>query len=119
MLTKSTLIAAVAVATLSLAPSAFAQSFSKSDGTGNSLPAYYDTDGGLHVGVAPQQSNTKIAVDRNRLNAVAQRRQVRPQEQEALRHGDFYAPSKTVVQRATTQEQDAFRHGDFYAPTVD
>jgi hypothetical protein len=38
MLTKSTLIAAVAVATISIASPAFAQSFNRSDGTGNELP---------------------------------------------------------------------------------
>lgn len=32
---------------------------------------------------------------------------------------DYYAPSKTVGQRVSPQEQNAFRQGDFYAPTVD
>jgi hypothetical protein len=69
MLTKSTLIVAVVVATIGIASPAFAQSFSKSWGT-------------------------------------------------EFRQGDYYAPSKTVVQQATPQEQNAFREGDFYAPTA-
>ena len=74
MLTKSTLIAAVAVATISIASPAFAQSFSRGWGTGNSMPTYYDRDGALHSGAAPQESNTRIAVKRSGLNAFAQAR---------------------------------------------
>jgi hypothetical protein len=118
MLTKSTLIAAVAVATISIASPAFAQAFSRGWGTGNSVAAYYDRDGDLHLGAAPPESNTQIAVKRSGLNAFAQIRQPTPQERSQFRQGDYYAPSKTVVQQATTQEQYAFREGDFYAPTA-
>jgi hypothetical protein len=98
MLTKSTLIAAVAVATISIASPAFAQSFSRSWGTGNELPTYYDHEGGLHLGAAPQESNTQIAVKRSGLNAFAQTRRPTPEELNEFRQGDYYAPSKTVVQ---------------------
>jgi hypothetical protein len=118
MLTKSTLIAAVAVATISIASPAFAQSFNRSDGTGNELPSYYDHDGGLHLGAAPQESNTQIAVKPGGLNAFAQTRRPTPQQLNELRQGDYYAPSKTIVQQASPQEQNAFREGDFYGPTA-
>jgi hypothetical protein len=32
----------------------FAQSFNRTEGTGNELPSYYDSNGGLHAGIAPQ-----------------------------------------------------------------
>ncbi len=118
MLTKSKIIVAAAVATLALSSPAFAQAFSRSWGTGNEQPSYYDHGGALHVGVAAQQQN-QIAVRRNGLNAFAQTRQPTPQELNAFREGDYYAPSKIVVQQATPQEQNAFREGDFYAPTID
>jgi hypothetical protein len=53
MLIRSLVIAAT-VATLGLSSSAFAQSFSRSDGTGANLPTYYSNDGGIHVGAMPQ-----------------------------------------------------------------
>jgi hypothetical protein len=116
MLTKSTLIVAVAVATIGIASPAFAQSFSRSWGTGNVLPTYYDRDGGLHLGAAPQESNTQIAVKRSGLNAFAQTRRPTPEELNEFRQGDYYAPSKTVVQQATPQEQNAFREGGALRP---
>ncbi len=118
MLTKSTLIAAVAVATIGIASPAFAQAPSTGWGTGNSVPTYYDHNGALHLGAAPQKSNTQIAVERSGLNAFAQTRQATPQELNEFRQGDYYAPGKAVVQQATPQEQNAFREGDFYAPTA-
>jgi len=69
MSTRSKLIVAAAIAALGFSSSAFAQSFNRSDGTGNELPAYYDKDGGLHAGIAPQQK--QLAVHRNGLNAFA------------------------------------------------
>jgi hypothetical protein len=54
MLIRSLLIATAAVAALALASPASAQSFSRSYGTGNNIPSYYDKDGGLVVGDAPQ-----------------------------------------------------------------
>jgi hypothetical protein len=57
MSTRSKLIVAAAIATLGLASPAFAQSFNRPDGTGNELPSYYDSQGGLHAGVAPVQQN--------------------------------------------------------------
>lgn len=119
MLTKSTLIAAVAIATISIASPAFAQAFSSSYGTGNSMPTYYDNNGTLHLGAAPQATNTQIAGKRSGLNAFAQTRPPTAQELKEFREGDYYAPSKTVVPQATPQERNAFRQGDFYAPTAD
>jgi hypothetical protein len=69
MSTRSKLVVAAAVAILGLATPAFAQSFNRSDGTGNELPSYYDRSGGLHAGIAPQQK--QLAVHRNGLNAFA------------------------------------------------
>ncbi len=119
MLTKSTLIAAVAVAAVGIASPAFAQSFSATWGTGNSIATYYDRDGGLHVGAAPLDGNTLIAVRRSGLNALARVRQPSVREMSEFRHGDYYAPSKMIARQATPREQNAFRQGDFYAPTVD
>jgi hypothetical protein len=55
----------IAVTALGIASPAIAQSFDKTDGTGNELPAYYDAYGGLHFGTARQSD--KIAVHRNGL----------------------------------------------------
>jgi hypothetical protein len=70
MSTRSKLIVAAAIATLGLASPAFAQSFNRPDGTGNELPSYYDSQGGLHAGVAPAQQNL-IAARPSGLNAFA------------------------------------------------
>jgi hypothetical protein len=67
--TKSKFIVAAAIAMLGLASPAFAQSFNRSDGTGNELPSYYDGAGGLHAGIAPQQK--QLAVHRNGMSAFA------------------------------------------------
>jgi hypothetical protein len=72
MSTKSKFIVGAAIAILGLASPAFGQSFNRSDGTGNELPAYYDKDGGLHAGIAPQQN--QVAVHRNGLSAFAKRK---------------------------------------------
>jgi hypothetical protein len=69
MLTRSKFIVAAAIVILGLASPAFAQSFNRSDGTGNELPSYYDSSGGLHAGIAPQQK--LMAVHRSGLNAFA------------------------------------------------
>jgi hypothetical protein len=69
MLTRSKFIAAAAIVILGLASPAFAQSFNRSDGTGNELPSYYDGSGGLHAGIAPQQK--LLAVHRSGLKAFA------------------------------------------------
>jgi hypothetical protein len=39
-----------------------------------------------------------------------------PQELNEFKQGDFYAPVKTVVQQPTAQELNQAREGDFYAP---
>jgi hypothetical protein len=72
MSTKSKFIVAAAIAMLGLASPAFGQSFNRSDGTGNELPAYYDKDGGLHAGVALEQK--QVAVHRTGLSAFAKRK---------------------------------------------
>jgi hypothetical protein len=69
MLTKSKIAVIAAVAALSCASPALAQSFNRSDGTGNELPSYYDSQGGLHAGSVHMQSH--IAVHRSGLNAFA------------------------------------------------
>jgi hypothetical protein len=74
MSTRSKFIVAAAVAVLGLASPASAQSYNRTEGSGNSLPMYYDSQGGQHcgrlaacTGIAPQQ----IAADRSGLNAFA------------------------------------------------
>jgi hypothetical protein len=42
MSTRSKFVVTAAIAILGLATPAFAQSFNRSDGTGNELPSYYD-----------------------------------------------------------------------------
>ena len=69
MSTRSKFIVAAAIAVLGLASPASAQSFNRPEGTGNSLASYYDSQGGLHTGSAPQQ--IQIAADRSGLNAFA------------------------------------------------
>jgi hypothetical protein len=39
-----------------------------------------------------------------------------PQELNEFKQGDFYAPVKTVAQQPTAQELNQAREGDFYAP---
>jgi hypothetical protein len=76
MLTKSKIaVIAAVLGTVSLSP-AFAQSFNRPEGSGNSLPSYYDSQGGLHcgrlaacTGIPPQQ--IQIAARRSGLNAFA------------------------------------------------
>jgi hypothetical protein len=76
MSTKSKFIAAATITVLGLASPASAQSYNRTEGTGNSLPMYYDSQGGQHcgrlsacTGIAPQQ--IQIAADRSGLNALA------------------------------------------------
>ena len=69
MATRSKLVVAAAIATFGLSSPAFAQAFDDSWGTGNVLPSYYDSNGGLHEGTATQQN--KIAVHRSGLSAFA------------------------------------------------
>ena len=60
---------AAAIAVLGLASPAAAQSFNRPEGTGNELPSYYDNQGGLHAGIAPQQ--IQIAAHRSGMNTFA------------------------------------------------
>jgi hypothetical protein len=60
VVTKSIIIVITTIAALSAAP-IFAQSFNRTEGTGNSLPSYYDTNGGLHVGIASQNTRSLYA----------------------------------------------------------
>jgi hypothetical protein len=69
MSTRSKFVVAAVIAILGLATPAFAQSFNRSDGTGNELPSYYDRGGGLHAGIVPQPR--QIAIHRNGSNAFA------------------------------------------------
>ena len=75
MSTRSKFIAAAAVA-VGLASPASAQSYNRTEGSGNSLPMYYDSQGGQHcgqlaacTGIAPQQ--IQIAAHRSGVNAFA------------------------------------------------
>ena len=69
MFTKSKIaVIAAALGLLSASP-ALAQAFDNDYGTGNEVPTYYDSQGGLHMGNAPAQS--QVAVHRSGLNAFA------------------------------------------------
>jgi hypothetical protein len=76
MLPKSKIaVIAAVLGTVSASP-AFAQSYNRTEGTGNSLPSYYDSQGGQHcgrlaacTGIPPQQ--IQIAARRSGLNAFA------------------------------------------------
>ena len=70
MLTKSKIAVIAAVAALSCASPALAQSFNRSDGTGNELPSYYDSQGGLNAGIVSEQKQI-VAAHRSGLNAFA------------------------------------------------
>ena len=72
--TRSKFIVAAAIAVLGPASAASAQSYNRTEGSGNSLPMYYDSQGGQHcgrqsacTGIAPQQF--QIAADRSELPA--------------------------------------------------
>ena len=39
------------------------------------------------------------------------------QPADLTKEGDYYAPSKTIVHRATPQELNEFTRGDYYAPS--
>jgi hypothetical protein len=80
MINKSKLALIAVLAVMSAASPAFAQSFSKTDGTGNELPFTYGPNGTKPAWtVAPQNEQTaarqvgsdRIAVRRNGHNAVA------------------------------------------------
>jgi hypothetical protein len=61
MLTKSKIAVIAAVLGMVSASPALAQSFDPTDGTGNEAPSYYDSQGGLHMGYAPAQSQVAFA----------------------------------------------------------
>ena len=76
MLTKSKIAVIAAVLGMVSASPAFAQSYNRTEGSGNSLPSYYDSQGGQHcgrlaacTGIPPQQ--IQIAARRSGLNAFA------------------------------------------------
>jgi hypothetical protein len=69
MITKSKIAVVAAVLGLLSASPAFAQSFDNDFGTGNELPSYYDSQGGLHARNARIQS--QVAVHRSGLSAFA------------------------------------------------
>lgn len=76
MSTRSKFIVAIAIAVLGLASPASAQSYNRTEGSGNSLPMYYDSQGGQHcgrlaacTGIAPQQ--IQIDTHRSGLYALA------------------------------------------------
>jgi hypothetical protein len=56
VVTKSKIVVIAVIAASSYAAPAFAQSFNRTEGTGNDLPSYYDSNGGLHSGIAPQNT---------------------------------------------------------------
>ncbi len=61
MAAKSKIIVIAAIVALSYAAPVFAQSFNRSDGTGNEFPSYYDSNGGLHAGNAPENTRRLYA----------------------------------------------------------
>jgi hypothetical protein len=76
MVTKSKIAVIAAVLGMVSASPALAQSFNAPEGTGNSLPMNYDSQGGEHcdrlaacTGIPPQQ--IQIAAHRSGLNAFA------------------------------------------------
>jgi hypothetical protein len=76
MSSRSKFIVAAAIAMIGLASPAFAQSYNRTEGSGNSLPMYYDSQGGQHcgrlsacTGIAPQQ--IQMAAHRSALYASA------------------------------------------------
>lgn len=69
MVTKSKIAVIAAILGLLSASPAFAQSFNRSDGTGNELPSYYDSQGGLHAGIASRPN--QIVAHRSGLSAFA------------------------------------------------
>jgi hypothetical protein len=69
MVTKSKIAVIAAVLGLISASPALAQSFNRSDGTGNELPSYYDSQGGLHAGMPSEQP--QIVAHRSGLSAFA------------------------------------------------
>jgi hypothetical protein len=72
MLTKSKIAVIAAVLGMVSASPAFAQSFNRPEGSGNSLPSYYDSRGGrlaACIGIPPQQ--IRIAAHRSGLNGLA------------------------------------------------
>ena len=56
MVTKSKIAVIATIAALSYAGPVFAQSFNRTDGTGNELPSYHASGDGLHAGIAPQNA---------------------------------------------------------------
>jgi len=48
--------------------------------------------------------------------AVSMSAPVFAQQPNWSQQGDYYAPSKTIVQHATPQELNEFRGGDYYTP---
>jgi len=76
MSSRSKLFVAAAIVMIGLASPASAQSYNRTEGSGNSLPMYYDSQGGQHcgrlaacAGIAPQQ--IQIAAHGSALYAFA------------------------------------------------
>ena len=68
MVTKSKIAVLAAVAALSCASPAFAQSFDSDFGTGNELPSYHDQNAALHAGNEHMQS--QVAVHRSAFASI-------------------------------------------------
>jgi len=74
MIKMSKLAIVAALVAVSVASPALAQSFNPRDGTGNSLPLQYQTDGGRSAWTAApgsEQANTQVAVRKNNAAQVA------------------------------------------------
>jgi hypothetical protein len=56
VVTKSKIVVLAVIAASSCAAPVFAQSFNRTEATGNELPSYYDSNGGLHAGITPQNT---------------------------------------------------------------
>ena len=77
MISKWKIATVAAMMAAGIASPAFAQAFTPSYGTGNTMPTYYDSSGALHLGAAPQQTPAtvhqqhQLAARQNGLNAFA------------------------------------------------
>ncbi len=61
MVPKSRILFVATIVALSHAEPVCAQSFNRTEGTGNELPSYFDSSGGFHAGNAPQYERSRYA----------------------------------------------------------
>jgi len=64
VIAKFKIVVSAIIVSFSYAAPVFAQSFNRTEGTGNELPSYYDSSGGLHFGIASQNTRSLYAFAR-------------------------------------------------------